>query len=170
MLLLSLICNFLLCCAVFYLSRVLANLSNPPTVPTTAVKAEVEVKIYDHNNTVTKVINAIVGGGEKVATLVKATGRVHIRVKRFLDGKGNEAPAENLRWRGSDDALITAAADEDGKGAWYTPVGPTTPLVQAILEADPVVGEGEGLLTGLVDLEIIAGDAVTVELEVDIVE
>ena len=136
------------------------------------VKVELVVEVYDDEfSTVpSQILTGIVWGGETMASIIKATGRAHVRVKQFLDAKGNVTTAENLVWSSGDDALLGVTPDADTMGAWFAPVGPVTPLVQGQLTADPVLGTGEGVLTGIVEFQVIPGDAAMVELEVDVIE
>jgi hypothetical protein len=72
--------------------------------------------------------------------------------------KGHPAPLENLRFSSSDDSVLTVGPD-----GLCTP-GDNLGTVQITVKADPKIGPEEGELIGTVDVEVVAGEAVTLQI------
>lgn len=78
----------------------------------------------------------------------------------YVDAKGNPAMVDGAPvWSSSDDTVLTVVASSDGMSAVVTPVGPLG-TVQLKVEADADLGAGVVSVVSLVDVEIIAGQAV----------
>lgn len=83
-----------------------------------------------------------------------------------VDAKGNPAPVEGApSWSSSEPAFVTVAPSEDGLSAVITAVGPVTPTpVQINVTADADLGEGVKSITGLLEVSVVAGEAVGVAI------
>lgn len=79
------------------------------------------------------------------------------------DKFGNPAPVEGVTFESSDTSLATVNVSPDGLSAEVVPVGPVGTL-QLKVTADPKIGPEVGVLTGLLDIEILAGEAVTLTI------
>lgn len=79
----------------------------------------------------------------------------------FVDKKGNPAPVENIVFGVSDAALLSITADpSDPNAATVAAVGPLG-TGQVSVQADSLVGDGEAVIAGALDVEVIAGQALT---------
>lgn len=75
---------------------------------------------------------------------------------------GNPTTLENVVWATSDDTVATVESTGD-----LTAVVKTTGKLgtaQISIKADAKLGEGEKELTGTFDLEVVPGDAATIEV------
>jgi hypothetical protein len=83
-----------------------------------------------------------------------------------VDAKGNPAPVEGApSWSSSEPTLVTVEPSEDGLSAVIKAVGPVTPTpVQINVMADADLGEGVRAITGLLEVSVIAGEAVGVAI------
>lgn len=75
------------------------------------------------------------------------------------DKKGNPALVENISWSTSDPNIAAVTASADGLSAEVVP-GSGLGAVQVKVTADAKIGTEEKLLTGLYDIEVVAGEAV----------
>lgn len=85
---------------------------------------------------------------------------------RFEDRYGNPAAIDGMpRWETSDDTIITVAPAADGMSAVAATAGRIgTAQVRAV--ADSVVGEGERMIIGIADIQVVGGEARVVTLTV----
>ena len=77
----------------------------------------------------------------------------------YVDAKGNPAQVQGSPvWSSSDPSIVDVVASADGFAATLTPgaVG----VAQVKVEADADLGDGVVPVVGLVDVEVIAGQAV----------
>ena len=74
-----------------------------------------------------------------------------------VDGKGFAAPVENLTYSSSDETVVTV--DQAGI---ITPVGLGSATVN--VTADALIGEGEVILAGMLEVQVIAGQAVSLAI------
>jgi hypothetical protein len=79
------------------------------------------------------------------------------------DLAGNLAPVENVTWSTTDQSLCTVEPSADKMSAVVTPKG-VTGLCKIQLSADAIIGEGEKVIVGEMDMEFLPGEAVTIEL------
>lgn len=78
----------------------------------------------------------------------------------FKTAKGNDARVDGTpTWRSSDEAIITVTPAADGLSATAVAVGPLG-TAQVSVEADADLGEGTRLITGVLDIEVRAAEAV----------
>lgn len=77
-----------------------------------------------------------------------------------VDGAGNPAPVEGVVWASSNEAVLTVVAAEDGLSAVVTAVGPLG-QAQVSVKADAQIGEGVVELTGVLDVDVVASQAVS---------
>jgi hypothetical protein len=81
----------------------------------------------------------------------------------FLDAKGKVAAVDGAPvWTGSNDVAFTVTPSEDGLSAEV--VANDLGTGQVSVSADADLGAGVTTITGTLDLEVIAGDAVTVQI------
>ncbi len=85
---------------------------------------------------------------------------------RAVDAKGNEAKLDTKAppvWAVSDPALANVTASTDGLTADVVPVGPVGEF-ELQVSGDADLGDGETPIQGTGDVEIIPGDAVSIEI------
>lgn len=82
------------------------------------------------------------------------------------DAKGNPAKVEGSpEWNSSDTTKVTVSPSADGQSATIKAVGPLTETnVQISVTADADLGTGSKPIVGLLDVQIVAGEAVTVAI------
>ena len=97
---------------------------------------------------------------------LKATQDVVLSFGKTTDKKGNPAPIDEStppEWFSTNTDLGTVTPSADGKTATLSAVGPLgTFQVNGKVDLDTTAGVKEGI--GVLDVEIIAGDAVAVEI------
>jgi len=82
----------------------------------------------------------------------------------FKDKKGNVAAVENIQFATSDASILTVDQDTaDPSKAVVKAVGPLG-SGQVSVTADSLVGEGEAQIVGTLDIQVVAGQAVTAEV------
>lgn len=82
-----------------------------------------------------------------------------------VDAAGNQAQVENIQWASSDTSLLTVEPSEAGLSAVFTSVGPVG-NVQLTVTGDADLGEGVTEISGTLDVQIIAGNAVAFQINV----
>lgn len=101
----------------------------------------------------------------------KEVTQMQLKVSKVLaisfaakDAKGNLAAVDGKpSWALTDDSKGSLAVADDGMSAVFSPAGPAGSVkVQASADAD--MGEGVQTIQGELQLDLIAGDAVTIEL------
>lgn len=90
--------------------------------------------------------------GKKASLLVKA-----------FDQFDNETVIESPRWDLTDQAMAVVEPSADGMSAVLTSKGPIGPF-QVQFAADAKIGEGETPIAGSLDIEVLPGEAVRVEI------
>lgn len=108
---------------------------------------------------------AVIGGHlQKVEHMfLKVSQKLPLKVA-FKDAQGNLAGVEGSPlWSLTDDSMGALLVDADGMGAVFTPSGPLG-AVKVQVKADADLGEGVKTIIGELDLDLVAGDAVTVEI------
>jgi hypothetical protein len=107
--------------------------------------------------------------GEVMALTLTAVQQASLSVKA-VDAKGNPAEVENVVFDGSDPNIITLLPDaEDPTTAWVVAVG-TPGNAQVTVTADADIGEGEKNLQGILDVTVVAAEAVALEIEAGVPE
>lgn len=87
-----------------------------------------------------------------------------------LDAFGQAARIDGLpAWNVSDGALATITPAEDGMSAVLEPLGPVG-LLQVQVTADADLGEGIKSLSGTLDVQVEAGEAVTLGITAGVPE
>jgi hypothetical protein len=82
---------------------------------------------------------------------------------KALDKKRNPAKVDGAPvWTSSNEAVATVEQSEDGLTAVVKAVGPGTAQVNSTADAD--LGEGVRQLIGVLDVEVAAAEAVTIEI------
>jgi hypothetical protein len=100
--------------------------------------------------------------------IVKATSPgIVVRIKRVLDAKGNEAQFQGPpAWASSNESVLSLTPSEDGMSATGTIAGPVgNAQISVRIDAD-TSDEGVKELIGTSDVEVVAGEAATIELDV----
>lgn len=107
--------------------------------------------------------------GEKVDSMfVKVTEKVKVSLK-IKDAAGFDAKVDGLpAWSLSETALATLEIAADGMSALVSPLAPGACLVQVSADAD--LGEGVKAIVGNLPLEILSGEAVSIELAGEVVQ
>jgi hypothetical protein len=84
----------------------------------------------------------------------------------IVDAKGNPAPVDGVpQWTSSEPNYATVEADADGMSATVKAVGPVTATpVQINVSADADLGSGVTNIVGLLDVSVVAGQAVGVSI------
>lgn len=96
-----------------------------------------------------------------MALILPDTKKVPLSVG-FVDGAGNAASVEGApSWSSSDESIVTIAdVSEDGLSAFAVAVGPLG-MAQVSVSADADLGEGTTTLTGVLDIDVQASQAVS---------
>jgi hypothetical protein len=82
----------------------------------------------------------------------------------FFTKAGNPAKIDGLpTWASSDPSIITVTVSEDGLSADAVTAGPLG-TVQVTVSADADLGEGTRLITGVLDIEVRAAEAVSANI------
>lgn len=94
---------------------------------------------------------------------LKATEKLPLSLV-IKDAAGNSARVDGApRWAVTDEAAGRLEVAEDGMSATLFPLGPAAAFkVQAFVDAD--LGEGVKELLGELDVEVVSGEAVSVEI------
>ena len=83
---------------------------------------------------------------------------------RFVDRYGNPASIDGLpRWETSADGIVTVTPDADGMSADVVTDG-ALGTVQVRAVADSAMGDGERLIIGIADIQVVGGEARIVTL------
>lgn len=83
------------------------------------------------------------------------------------DRHGNPAPVDGVPvWSVSDDSLLTVTPSEDGLRATVQAVGPVG-TGQVVVKADADLGEGFKEIIGTADVDIVAGEATELAIDLD---
>jgi hypothetical protein len=98
--------------------------------------------------------------GDRMAYTLPVDHEVEVQVA-YVDAKGNPAVVDgDPVWSSSDETIITVTADTtNAMQAMVTPVGPIG-NAQVKVEADADLGAGTKSLITLMDVTIVAGEAV----------
>ena len=80
-----------------------------------------------------------------------------------VDAKGNPAPVENVVYTGSDPNILVVRADPADETK-ATVLARTVGTAQVTVKADADIGEGEKELMGLLDVEVVAAEAVALSI------
>lgn len=79
----------------------------------------------------------------------------------FFTKAGNPARIDGAPvWASSNPSVVEVTPSEDGLTATATSVGPLG-VVQVTVSADADLGEGTRLITGVLDIEVLAAEAVS---------
>lgn len=88
--------------------------------------------------------------------LLKATQQVELSVT-VTDKRGNPAQVQNGQWESSDESVVTVV-DSGTNSAVVKAVGPVGASTVTYV-ADVDLGDGVTEATGMLDIEVVAGDA-----------
>jgi hypothetical protein len=101
--------------------------------------------------------------GEQMALTLTSVQKAGLSVSA-VDAKGNPAAVESVVYETSDPAIVTVTADAtDQTLATILAVGPLG-NVQITVTADADIGEGVTALTGLLDVIVVAAEAVALSI------
>jgi hypothetical protein len=110
-----------------------------------------------------------VEGGAVMALTLTSVQQASLTVSA-VDAKGNPAPVDNVVYRSSDPTIIELQEDsEDPTVAWVVAVG-ALGNAQVTVAADADIGEGVKALTGLLDVTVVAAEAVAISIETGVPE
>lgn len=102
----------------------------------------------------------IVEGVDMLVTL-KDSEKVNASIV-ITDAKGNPARIDGKPvWAAGEEALLTVQPADDGMSASIAAVGPLG-ISQVTVTADADLGDGEKTLTGILDIEVVGGEATNV--------
>lgn len=96
-------------------------------------------------------------------SIIKDTQKVSLELK-ITDAKGNPAKVDGVpEWSSTDSTIVTITPSTDGMTGVAAAVGPLgTASINVLADAD--LGQGVKTIQGTLDIEVIAGDAVTIQL------
>jgi hypothetical protein len=80
---------------------------------------------------------------------------------------GNPAPIESPIWSVSDESIVTLTVSEDGLTATVETTG-TVGNAQVKFSCDARIGEGESPLFAILDIEVVASEAVNISITADV--
>jgi len=100
----------------------------------------------------------------RVALVITDTQEFDVSIET-VNRRGNPAPVENASLTSSDPAVLEIVRDPAGPaGPAEVFIGRATGVIgvaQVLYRADPVIGEGEGEIIGMADVEVVPSQAVT---------
>jgi hypothetical protein len=98
-----------------------------------------------------------------MALVMTATQQCDLSIEVF-DSKGNPATIDGTPvWSVSEEAYLTVEPDTDSMTALVKAVGPiTTSPVQVNVTVDADLGEGVRQIIGVLDISVVAGEAVSI--------
>lgn len=79
------------------------------------------------------------------------------------DSFGNPAKVETVAWSSSNEEVLTLVVAEDGMSVEAVTTG-VTGVAQVVVKADADLGEGVKELVGTLDVEVVPGEAVNLNL------
>lgn len=95
--------------------------------------------------------------------LIKDNQRLPLSIS-IQDAKGNPAPVDGIpEWSVSDASLGALTVAPDGMSAEFAPAGPLGSCSIGV-SCDADLGEGVRPILGSLDLQIVGGDAVVVQI------
>jgi hypothetical protein len=97
--------------------------------------------------------------GETMALTLTAVQQVGVSVSA-VDAKGNPAQVEDVVFSSSDEAVLLVKPDTSDPHK-ATAVAVAVGTAQVKVQADADIGEGVTNLTGLLDIEVVAAEAVS---------
>lgn len=104
-----------------------------------------------------------VRGISPMATTITDTQEVTVAVS-FQDKRGNPAVIDGApTWANNNDDVATVEASEDGYSATILANGPTG-HTQVMVTADSQIGDGVTTITGILELDVVASEAVTANI------
>lgn len=99
-----------------------------------------------------------------MSQLLKDTQGIVYTIASFKDIKGNPAVVDGAPvWENLTPEIVSIVPSEDGMNCEVRAIGPLG-AYQVKATADALIGEGTVELTGIADGEVIAGQAVTMEM------
>lgn len=94
---------------------------------------------------------------------LKVTQKLPLKVE-FKDAQGNPAQVDGLpKWAVTDEAAATLEVAADGMSATLIPSGPISAF-KVQVQADADLGEGVKEILGSLDIEMLGGEAVSVNI------
>jgi hypothetical protein len=100
--------------------------------------------------------------GEGMALTLTAVQQVKVSVSA-VDAKGNPAEVEDVAFSSSDESVLTVTAEADDPTQGLA-VAVAIGTAQVKVTADADIGEGVKTLTGLLDVEVVAAEAVSLSV------
>lgn len=99
---------------------------------------------------------------ERMALVLTVTQEADLSVVA-VDARGNVAHVADPRWSSSDEGVVAVVPSDDGMSAIVRAAGPTG-NAQVVFRCDADLGEGVVELMGTLDVEVVAGQAVSVSI------
>lgn len=95
---------------------------------------------------------------------LKDTQQIDLALGPVVDKRGNPTTVQNPTWTSSDTSVVTVTASGDGMACVAAAAGPLG-TATVTLDADGDLGDGVSPLTSApFDIEVIAGDAVAINI------
>lgn len=106
-----------------------------------------------------------------MALVMTVTQQCDLQIEVF-DAKGNPAKVDGVPvWSSSEETYVTVEAEADGMSALAKAVGPVTTLpVQVNVTVDADLGDGVRHIVGVLEVSIVAGEAVSVGISASVPE
>ena len=104
----------------------------------------------------------VVQGGDEMLLTLSSVQQAALSISA-VDAKGNPAPVENVVYEGSDPNILVVRADPADETK-ATVLARTVGTAQVTVKADADIGEGEKELMGLLDVEVVAAEAVALSI------
>lgn len=89
--------------------------------------------------------------------------QVDASIGAVTDRVGNPTTLQNPAWSSSDESILAVTPGADGTTATFRAVGPLG-VASIHLDADADLGDGVEPIQGIVDVEVVAGNATTVNI------
>jgi hypothetical protein len=100
--------------------------------------------------------------------LLTAVQKVSLSISP-VDAAGNSAPVEDVSWSSSDESILTVTPSEDGLSCVAETTGKLG-VAQVVVKADARIGEDVNDLTGALDIEVVAAEAVSLGIAAGVPE
>lgn len=94
---------------------------------------------------------------------LRDTQQVDASIGAATDARGNPTTVANPIWSSSDPTVLTVTPSDDGTSAVFAAAGPLG-TANIVLDADADLGDGVVAIQGVVEVEVVASNATTVNI------
>lgn len=94
---------------------------------------------------------------------LRDTQQVDASIGTVTDARGNPTTVASPVWSSTDPSILSVTPGADGTTAVFAAVGPLG-TANIVLDADADLGDGVVAIQGVVEVEVVAGNATTVNI------